>query len=46
MNDTSETIALTAPTASVAELTVKVLMSSWMRWSGLSTGARVKRLRW
>ena len=46
VNDTSDTIAFTAPTARVTELTVKVLMSSWMRWSGLSTGAWMNRLRW
>ena len=46
VNDTSDTSALTAPTASVADVAVKVVMSSWMRWSGLSTGARVKRPRW
>ena len=46
VNDTSDTSELTAPTARVVDTEVKVAMSSWMRWSGLSTGVEVKRPRW
>ncbi len=41
VNDTSDTIEPTAPATSAIESAGKVAMSSWMRWSGLSTGERV-----
>ena len=46
MNDTSDTSELTAPAARLVDTRVKDSTSSWMRWSGLSTGAEVKRPRW
>ena len=46
VNDTSDTSELTAPTARVVDCWVKDWTSSWIRWSGLSTGAEVKRPRW
>ncbi|MNI70527.1 hypothetical protein D3C73_1263470 [compost metagenome] len=36
---TSDTSALTAPSAKVTELVTKALTSSSIRWSGLSTGS-------
>lgn len=41
-----ETIAVSAPTANATETTDIDSMSSWMRWSGLSTGDVVNRPRW
>jgi hypothetical protein len=46
VNDTSDTSDPTAPTPRVAESIGNDAMSSWMRWSGLSTAERVNRPRW
>jgi hypothetical protein len=41
VNDTRDTSELIAPMPSVTESVGNELMSSWMRWSGLSTAAFV-----
>jgi hypothetical protein len=48
VNDTIETAAFTAPAGPSGrswEAVAKVLMSCWMRWSGLSTGVVVNCAR-
>jgi hypothetical protein len=46
VNDTSDTSELTVPMPRLIETVGKDRMSSWMRWSGLSTAALVYRPLW
>ena len=46
MNDTSVTIDDTMPSARPWESEAYEVMSAWIRWSGLSTGAVTNRPRW